>query len=159
MISSTYKWSKFILLSGHSDESKARQKFNRRNIYRRKIPNLRYSLESSFAGFCTWQMSLCLLRAALSVGFFGARHAGLMCPITCMPQRWHLALLIIPVYLTCWGMQYTLNESDVISGITFGTILGCLTTAQFSLIWYAATSTRFSLSKTNLESLVGIEWT
>ena len=28
----TYKWSKFILSSGHSDENKARQKFNHRNI-------------------------------------------------------------------------------------------------------------------------------
>ena len=27
-----YKWSKFILLSGHSDENKARRKFNQRNI-------------------------------------------------------------------------------------------------------------------------------
>ena len=38
----TYKWSKFILLSGHSDENKARQKFNRQNILPTKIPNLRY---------------------------------------------------------------------------------------------------------------------
>ena len=29
---STYKWSKFILLSGHSAKNKARRKFNRQNI-------------------------------------------------------------------------------------------------------------------------------
>ena len=29
---STYKWTKFILSSGHSDENKATQKFHQRNI-------------------------------------------------------------------------------------------------------------------------------
>ena len=33
-----YKWSKFILLSSHSAENKARQKFNRLNILPLKFP-------------------------------------------------------------------------------------------------------------------------
>ena len=32
IFSLTYKWSKFILLSGHSDKNNATRKFNRRNI-------------------------------------------------------------------------------------------------------------------------------
>ena len=33
IFSSTYKWSKFILSSGHSDKNKARRKFNSRKYF------------------------------------------------------------------------------------------------------------------------------
>ena len=33
IFSSTYKWSNLLWLSGHSDKNKARQKFNRQNIF------------------------------------------------------------------------------------------------------------------------------
>ena len=44
IFSSVYKWSKFILSSGHSNENKGRQKFDQ-SILPAKIPDLQYNRE------------------------------------------------------------------------------------------------------------------